>query len=432
MKRFFWAPLVIVPMLLSACLPAAIRMAEITLQQAFESRRGLIAYVGEDGNVYTIDPAGATPTAVTTDAIPQSIVGPFQIYRHLAWSPEGLRLAFVGLGGMGEQVDQAVIHIADADGGGLRETFVSADERPIYLFWSPDGRRLSFLSSKNGRDDLALQVVSADEHNARMVDQGQPYYWDWEPGGDRLFVHVGGAVDGRLAFLSLGDEIEEQSIDARPTIFQSPAWSPDGRSLLFAIHKRVGEGALVVADSQGEIRQELVSLDGATAFAWSPDGRRVAYLTNSGLIPFGLYGRLHILDLDDPAAALETQSEVIDAFFWAPDGRSIAYLVPVRLDSTFGAAWQPEPEVLQALFVMDVPSGKARRLAVFNPTDEFLALIPFFDQYHRSLTLWSPDSQELVYAALDGENRPGVWVVSAAGDRPPRLLAPGVVGVWSW
>jgi len=71
-------------------------------------------------------------------------------------------------------------------------------------------------------------------------------------------------------------------------------------------------------------------------------------------------------------------------------------------------------------------------IATFLPSDRFLQLLPYFDQYHQSVTIWSPDSQNLVVSAYNQDRQPGIWVVAASGNLEPRFIAPGWVGFWSW
>ena len=217
-----------------------------------------------------------------------------------------------------------------------------------------------------------------------------------------------------------------------PTVFKSPAWSPDGTELLLAVQEGAFDRSLILARNDGSIKQELATFDTSVAFAWSPDGERVAYIINSDLVPTALFGKLHVVQPDNPAAVINSEEEFVEAFFWSPDGEKVAYFTPIVVQTEPDASGQSQDVVLQGLHVLDVKTGEARRLTVFRPTDEFLQLFPFFDQYHHSLTLWSPDSEYLVFAGVDGSGDGGIWVVSAAGQRNPRFLAPGLVGYWSW
>jgi hypothetical protein len=97
-----------------------------------------------------------------------------------------------------------------------------------------------------------------------------------------------------------------------------------------------------------------------------------------------------------------------------------------------GADGQSEDVVLQGLHILDVATGESRRITAFRPTNEFLQMFPFFDQYHHSLTIWSPDREYVVFAGVDGGGESGIWIVSAAGRRDPRFVVPGRVGYWSW
>ena len=81
---------------------------------------------------------------------------------------------------------------------------------------------------------------------------------------------------------------------------------------------------------------------------------------------------------------------------------------------------------------MDARNGKSHSVAAFPPSERFLSVIPFFDQYHASLTIWSPDSKNLVVSAYGNDGNPGIWVVEASGHLDPRHIAEGWLGFWSW
>jgi len=71
-------------------------------------------------------------------------------------------------------------------------------------------------------------------------------------------------------------------------------------------------------------------------------------------------------------------------------------------------------------------------VATFTPSDRFLDVIPYFDQYNQSLTIWSPDSTNLVISAYRSDGVPCVWVVNASGHLTPRFIDTGWMGFWSW
>jgi hypothetical protein len=78
-------------------------------------------------------------------------------------------------------------------------------------------------------------------------------------------------------------------------------------------------------------------------------------------------------------------------------------------------------------------------LITIRPTFAFLQTIPFFDQYHHSLTFWSPDSRYLVITTEtspegvpEDEEEGAVLVVDTTGEYPPHHIADGTIAVWSW
>ncbi|HET8564308.1 MAG TPA: hypothetical protein VFM35_10590, partial [Candidatus Binatia bacterium] len=66
------------------------------------------------------------------------------------------------------------------------------------------------------------------------------------------------------------------------------------------------------------------------------------------------------------------------------------------------------------------------------PTSQFVSILPYFDQYHQSTTIWSPDSNNLVLSFTDSNNSPGIAVAAASGQLEPRMLAQGYLAFWSW
>lgn len=436
---------VLLSLALVSCLPEGVRVPQSPLLRSLERKAGLIAYVGIDGNIYTMDQGGGRQRAITEDAkIPDSAAGEFRLYQFPAWSPDSRRIAFIGVRGAQDTPGTASVFVAAPDGTDRQEVFTSHEQVPFYLYWSPDGERLSFLATVVATGNTILQTVPVGGGKAQIVDAGQPYYWAWSPDSRRMLIHAGGDALSqsaeRLAFLTLDGEVIEEGLTVRPARFQAPAWSPDGRRLLLAARTTRGESALLLADLQGAVEKELATFEGTVAFGWSPDGKKIAYIAGEDQQP-GVIGRLTVVDAEKPTAIKTAQEDRIAAFFWSPDSRKIAYFVPSVLsptpepDQAERSAQSEQPQqvtVLLTLHVFDVQRGRDRRIATFQPTSQFLGILPYFDQYQRSATIWSPDSRNLVLPAYASDGKPGIWVVPASGALEMRYLADGLLAFWSW
>lgn len=110
-----------------------------------------------------------------------------------------------------------------------------------------------------------------------------------------------------------------------------PAWSPDGRRIAF-LHQFADEfrgraARLVIMAADGsDMRHVLTGALGMHPPVWSPDGRKIAVTATNG----DATARVHILDADGPRLRLlheiqplgETQSGPA----WSPDGERLAFL----------------------------------------------------------------------------------------------------------
>jgi len=69
---------------------------------------------------------------------------------------------------------------------------------------------------------------------------------------------------------------------------------------------------------------------------------------------------------------------------------------------------------------------------IIHGSEDFLNIMPFFDQYQRSATIWSPDNNNLVISALDQDGEQGIYAIEIAENSEARLLASGSLAFWSW
>lgn len=405
-----------------------------------------LAYSSLEGDIYLSDARGERQLRVTEDGARAGLR-----HRFPTWSPDG-KLAFIRQAdrpaGPGAGASPAAVMVAEPEGR-LRPVFESAEHPPFYLYWSPTGEEVTFLTQEER--GIALRVAAADGSYVRVLDRGAPYYWDWSPDGRRLLTHVGGTVqtapDARLALLSPDETPGSQILPLSPGYFLAPEWSPDGTRVLVAVLEEEGP-ALYLSDPEGRSVERLLSFRGRIAFDWAPVGSRVAYLESR--VPASYFlGPVRVLPRPgaEPVPLGDRQAV---AFFWSPDGQRLAVLVPERQEERPGAgdgrraasraagAETFAAPVLQdqlrlAWYVAQADSGEWFRLTEFSPSQDFLFTLPFFDQYARSMTLWSPDGAWLAYAGSTGsDSKPGIWVVEASPGAAPRRVADGTMLSWRW
>ena len=426
-------------LLLTACLPKGVRVPQNEFLAVVERKSGLVAYQGADGNIYTVDQGGSKPTPVTTDA---DLKGDYLVYDIPVWAPDSRSVAFVGYQGKAQQAPDSIsLFVADKDGKNLTQAYSSTTD-VIYYYWSPDSRRLSFISPAPG-SNLALKVVSPSGGEAETLDVGNPFYWAWAPNSQSVLIHAG-AAPSRLSILQIADTVVEQGLEITPTTFKAPAYSPEGSRMLVAGETADGKPALLLADAAGGHLRPVAEYTGNIAFAWSPDGKRIAYIA-SDHPKVGQEGKLTIVDPAGKQKPVELKDDLAQAFFWSPDSAWLAYfsteIVAAPTPESSGDSASGDQTVRWHLNVMDTKSGDARPVTTLQPTESFLRVLPYFDQYHQSVTIWSPDSRNLVLSAyvvngqadmVNGAPVPGIWVVAASGNLEARFIAPGLVGFWSW
>jgi len=160
---------------------------------------------------------------------------------------------------------------------------------------------------------------------------------------------------------------------------REPAWSPDGTRLAFRSESQIH---VMNADGTG-LRPVAQGMNPA----WSPDGSKLAYDTGIGVF---------ILDLDGTGDRTYITTGVEPA--WSPDGSMLA----VEVDMALGES---------DIFVMGSDGSSPT-----NITDQLTLL--------DREPCWSPDGTQIVFRRLDRTESTGydLWVIDADGANPERLL----------
>jgi TolB protein len=168
--------------------------------------------------------------------------------------------------------------------------------------WSPDGRRLAFVSSAyEGRWHIFVATFDSagtlqpPERITRDTLSGLPrYYYDghdqylsptWSPDGRELiFISNRGHVWGSGGFWRMAADggAEPHELRYEETTWKArPDWSRDGKRVVYSSYLggQWHQLWLMTADG-GDPFQLTYEAGDATAARWSPDGSRIAYITN--------------------------------------------------------------------------------------------------------------------------------------------------------
>lgn len=253
-------------------------------------RRGWLETIGLDGTGRTqITPPPAAGKRII-DYLP-------------TWAPDGSRLAFIRMG----RDASAGVYVTSPDAGGVprRVVAVQQDRDSGYptefgLDWSPDGTRLAIdrwtatECRTRRRVQLRFTVAAADgsavrnlralPHARKLVAMSDP---QWSPPGNKLLYLVLYATNdgGECRFHDIPSSLYVMSADgtrrsrvaaSKYYAISSATWSPDGRKIAYVTCDNVyDEGCvLFVVGADGRHRHKVLrELSSTTAVAWVAKGR---------------------------------------------------------------------------------------------------------------------------------------------------------------
>ncbi len=198
----------------------------------------------------------------------------------------------------------------------------------------------------------------------------------------------GGAL--KEVFYSLLDGSEKNQVTNNRSINLSPAWSPDGRTLLYTSY-REGQRNLYLYDLASARETRIGERNGSSIGGkWSPDGQTIAVAFERG-------GNtdLYLLDRSGKLLRRLTEDKGIDVSpAWSPDGNRLAF-VSNRSGS---------PQV----YIMDVAGANVRRLT-------------YSGSYNTSPD-WSPKGDRIAYTGRVS-GRFQIFTIGVQGGDPQQLTS---------
>jgi Tol biopolymer transport system component len=206
-----------------------------------------------------------------------------------------------------------------------------------------------------------------------------------------------------------GSAIRRLTTNPGPDVM--PAWSPDGRRIVFASARDGSPRELYVMNADGSDQQRLTSLGNNPGWPdWSPDGTRIAFHAARGDGNFDLY----IINADGSGLRRLTTTDSYLRPRWSPDGTRLAFN---WYQSTVGGTCCARVGVVHA-------DGTGLRVLASESMQDMDPA-------------WAPDGRQLAFSRYRGMNAMGYPVLAVVnadgtGERELGTNTMGAVHVaWS-
>jgi len=311
--------------------------------------KGIVYVSEEDGNaeIYVVDPESGDSYAVDSR--------PWSTESSPRWSPDGTYIAFVS----GEPGN---LHIAVASSDGKEpvrrlassEGTASAGNQESPR-WDADGGQIAYVTDMDGHSDVYVA-----SHNIGDGEPGSPvrissgdteeFLGDWSPDGQWLVFSRRGGEEAQGLWLRNPAGVNLFQLTSGNDL--APVWSPDGDAIAFVRNVDGNRDIYLLLpedddDWRGPVKVEplIASPEADHSPAWAPDGDTLVYVSERNGNP-----EIYVVETDDdnPPLRLTTNEAEDSQPVWSPDGKHIAFVSDLHGEGE--------------IFVMDADGSNQQRL----------------------------------------------------------------------
>jgi len=353
------------------------------------------------------------------------------------WSPNRDLIAFSRI-----SADARTVYTVSSSGGALQKMITLPPNRGE-LDWTPDGSQLAFTSEALPKGTSGLSLISISDLTARPLITPPASHTDWgpafSPDGKRIAFVRGqaGGVPEDLVVMDIATGVIHTLVQQESFILGSPAWTPDGESLVFASN-REGSRLWIISANGGEPAQ----LEGTGEPVWHPAiarvGDRLAYqkVTNP----------LNIWEVDPTSKNTQAAKVLVSSTAgtnvgaqFSPDGKKLAFMSdrngsmeiwtsnrdgsnPIQLTTVHLAGtprWSPDSKTI----AFDVGWREHGAIFIVRP-DGGVPQPIVQDGNNNVVPSWSRDGR-WIYFTSDRSGSMQVWKTPLDGGPPVQVTTQG-------